>query len=67
MDLCGNFKFLKKKIILRLRDRVCSTPEELLASELFYEVTTRFINDLKHRQAPLLQIFRSLMKRVVTS
>jgi hypothetical protein len=57
MDLCGNFKFLKKKIILRLRDRVCSTPEELLASELFYEVTTRFINDLKHRQAPLLQIF----------
>ncbi len=57
MNMYGNFKFLKKKIILRLRDRVCSTPEELLSSDLFYEVTTRFVSGLKQRQAPLLQIF----------
>jgi len=57
VNMYGNFKFLKKKIILRLRDRVCSTPEELLSSDLFYEVTTRFVSGLKQRQAPLLQIF----------
>jgi hypothetical protein len=57
MDMYGNFKFLKRKIIIRLRDRVCGTPEELLSSELFYEVMTRFVNDLKRREAPLLHIF----------
>lgn len=57
MDMYGSYKFLKRKIIIRLRDRVCGTPEELLTSDLFYEVMTRFINDLKRREAPLLQIF----------
>ncbi len=57
MDIYGSFKFLKRKIVIRLRDRVCSTPEELLSSDLFFEVMTRFINDLKRREAPLLHIF----------
>ncbi|MBN1548000.1 MAG: hypothetical protein JW902_15215 [Syntrophaceae bacterium] len=57
MDMYGSYKFLKRKIIIRLRDRVCGTPEELLTSDLFYEVITRFINDLKRREAPLLAIF----------
>jgi hypothetical protein len=57
MEFHGSFRFVNNKLIILLRDRVCETPEELIASELFSEVVTRFINELKRKQAPLLQIF----------
>jgi hypothetical protein len=57
MEFHGTFRFVNNKLIILLRDRVCETPEELLASELFSEIVTRFINELKRKQAPLLQIF----------
>ena len=46
-----------KKVIIRLRDRVCENTDELLSSDLFYEITRRFVNELKRRQSPLLQLF----------
>jgi len=52
-----SFKFAGKKLIIQLRDRVCGTPEELMSSRLFLEVVTRFVDDLKRRQAPLLRVF----------
>ena len=57
METQGTFRFVNRKVIIFLRDRVCETPEELMSSELFHEVVTRFVNDLKRRQSPLLQIF----------
>ena len=57
METQGSFRFVNRKVIIFLRDRVCETPEELMSSELFHEVVTRFVNDLKRRQSPLLQIF----------
>ena len=57
MDIQGTFKFVNRKIIIFLRDRVCETPEELMSSELFSEVVTRFVADLKRKQSPLLQVF----------
>lgn len=57
METQGSFRFVNKKVIIFLRDRACETPEELMSSELFYEVVTRFVNDLKRKQSPLLQIF----------
>ena len=51
MDIPKTFKFVNKKVIIRLRDRVCETPDELLSSELFREVLTRFVNDLKRKQS----------------
>ncbi|MBA4419488.1 MAG: hypothetical protein C0392_16530, partial [Syntrophus sp. (in: bacteria)] len=57
MEIQGTFRFVNRKVIIFLRDRVCETPEELMSSELFHEVVTRFINDLKRKQSPLLQIF----------
>ncbi len=57
METQVSFRFVNKKIIIFLRDRVCETPEELMSSELFHEVVTRFVNDLKRKQSPLLKIF----------
>ncbi len=57
METPGTFRFVGRKVIIRLRDRACETPEELMASELFYEVVARFIADMKRRQSPLLQVF----------
>lgn len=57
MKTQGSFRFVDRKVIIFLRDRVCETPEELMSSELFYEVITRFVNDLKRKQSPLLKIF----------
>ncbi len=51
------FKFVDNKIIITLKDRVCETSEELLASELFHEIVKRFVNDLKKKDSPLLQLF----------
>lgn len=52
-----NFKFADHQVILRIRDRVCETPDELLSSSLFQEVLRRFIKDLIRRNSPLLSIF----------
>jgi hypothetical protein len=51
------FKFVGKKVIIRLKDRVCEDADELLSSDLFYELLKRFINSLKCKQSHLLQLF----------
>jgi hypothetical protein len=57
MEIQGTFRFVNRKVIIFLRDRVCETQEELMSSELFSEVVTRFVNDLTRKQSPLLQVF----------
>lgn len=57
MKLHGTSKFVKNKAIIRLRDHVCETPEELMESELFTGVITRYVNDLRHKQATRIGIF----------
>jgi hypothetical protein len=57
MGIQGTFRFVNRKIIIFLRDRICETPEELLSSDLFSEVVTRFVADLQRRQSSLLQVF----------
>jgi hypothetical protein len=51
------YKFVGRKVIFFLRDRICETPEELISSELFAEVVARFVKHLKRKESPLLQIF----------
>jgi hypothetical protein len=51
------FKFVDKKVIIRLRDRVCEDADELISSELFNELLKRFIHHSRHNHSPLLQIF----------
>ena len=47
-----------------MRDRVCESPEELISSELFCEVVTRFVSDLKRKQSPLLQAFGKQIEEI---
>jgi hypothetical protein len=51
------FESIDGKIILRLRDRICDTPEELLSSEQFVRVLTQFIKSLEHKNSSLLSLF----------
>jgi hypothetical protein len=57
MEIKESFRFVNRKVIIRLRDRICETPEELMSSELFHEVVTRFIHDMKYKESPLLRVF----------
>ncbi len=53
------FKFVGKKIVVRLKDRVCETSEELIASSLFREVLTRYVKSLEAKCSPLCNLFGS--------
>ncbi len=67
MENRETFKFVDRKVIIRLRDRVCETPEELMSSELFYQVVTRFINGLKQKESPLLRVFSKPCNEIETA
>jgi energy-coupling factor transporter ATP-binding protein EcfA2 len=49
---------------MRLRDRICDTPERMLASELFLRVLKQYIATLSRKQSKLLGIFRN--PRIIT-
>ncbi|OPX93959.1 MAG: hypothetical protein A4E62_00202 [Syntrophorhabdus sp. PtaU1.Bin002] len=57
MGIREPFRFVNRKVIMFLRDRVCESPEELISSELFSEILSRFIGDLKNKESPLLEVF----------
>ena len=52
-----SFHFTDSKVVIRLRDRVCDSPEELLSSQLFYRVLYRCIADLSRKGSHLLEVF----------
>ncbi|MGB9641397.1 MAG: hypothetical protein ACPL4H_10835, partial [Anaerolineales bacterium] len=51
------FKFVGHQVILRIRNRVCETADELFASDLFREVLRHYVKDLLRKDSPLLSIF----------
>lgn len=51
------YQFDGDKVIIRLRGRICETPDELLSSELFQLVLKRALKDLARRDSKLLGIF----------
>jgi hypothetical protein len=52
-----SYNFAGRKVIMRLRDRVCETPQELLSSKLFREILKRCLADLSRKDSPLLSVF----------
>ena len=52
------FQTIDGKIILRLRDRICDTPEELLSSDQFQRILTQFIDHLEYKDSNLLRLFQ---------
>jgi len=53
-----NFHFFDGKVILRIRNTICDTPEELLGTEMFAEIIKRYVGTLSHQRSRLLRIFR---------
>ena len=53
----SNYEIKGKKVFLRIRNQICDTPEELLSSELFFEVLKHAVEKLKQRHSVLMQIF----------
>ncbi|MCD4782873.1 MAG: phosphoenolpyruvate carboxykinase [Candidatus Eremiobacteraeota bacterium] len=53
----GKVIFKNKKCIMRSEGSICKKTRELLASELFAEVTARFIEHLRKHDSPLMAVF----------
>lgn len=60
----ATFEISQNKVILRLQDGICETPEEVLASPLFRAILERAIEKLVKRNSFLLGIFE---RRPVTA
>lgn len=57
-------KIFDRKVVIRIKERICETPEELVDSELFKRVLTIMLSDLGKRQSRLLEIFNN--KNLIT-
>jgi hypothetical protein len=52
-----SYRVYDGKVIIRIRDRICDTPEELIGSPLFCEILTRYVEQLQKQQSKLLNFF----------
>ena len=53
------FDVIDKKVIIRIKEKICDTSEELLSSKLFKVIVKRCINQLSDRDSILLDIFKT--------
>jgi energy-coupling factor transporter ATP-binding protein EcfA2 len=51
------YRIDQDKVVIRLKDRLCDTPADLIASKLFLQIITRAVNALSTRKSRLLAIF----------
>jgi len=54
----GSFHIFSDKVVLRIRNRVCDTVEELINSDLFLEILAKYVRRLSRQQSRLLRIFK---------
>ena len=40
----GSYRIFKDKVVIRIKDRLCETPTELLSSKLFLQILTQCID-----------------------
>jgi hypothetical protein len=50
-------RIIDDKIIIRTKDRVCETPDELFDSKLFFKIIRRSVRDLNRKNSDLIRIF----------
>ncbi len=53
----STLRLVGRKAVLRILDRMCETPEELLSSEKFKLVLDHYLKHLSARNSPLLGVF----------
>lgn len=64
MENYGTAKFVDNKIILRVRDRIFGSPQELLGSTLFLDLVKRYISNLIRKESKLLAVFGKDIKDI---
>jgi energy-coupling factor transporter ATP-binding protein EcfA2 len=57
MEEFGSYKLFDGKVIIRIRDRICDTPDRLLSSSLFLAILKRCVAELARRGSHLMDIF----------
>ena len=55
----GSYQLYDGKVIIRLRNKICDNPEELLTSKLFLITLRQYIAELAEHRSKLLGIFSS--------
>ena len=55
----STLRIIGKKAILNIRERMCETPEELLASDKFRSVLIHCLEHLRSKNSPLIKIFEN--------
>jgi hypothetical protein len=55
-------RIIGDKVVIRTKDRVCETADELFSSKLYFKILRRCVRDLNHRNSDLIRIFD---KRVI--
>ncbi len=55
----STLRIVSNKVVLNIRERMCETAEELLASEKFRKVLDHSIRHLENNDSPLLEIFEN--------
>jgi hypothetical protein len=53
----STLRLIGNKAVLNIRERMCETPEELIASDKFRLVLVHCLEHLRDRKSPLLEIF----------
>ncbi|MFH0984657.1 MAG: phosphoenolpyruvate carboxykinase [Candidatus Omnitrophota bacterium] len=56
-SFAGSFKISGKKVFIRLKNQICDSSEELLQSELCYEIVRHAVAALDRRKSFLLKVF----------
>lgn len=56
-SFAGSFKISGKKVFIRLKNQVCDSSEELLRSDLCYEIIRHAVAALERRKSFLLKVF----------
>lgn len=54
----GSYQLYKDKIVIRIRNRVCDTVDELISSPIFSAVLAAYVRFLSHQQSRLLRVFK---------
>lgn len=53
----NTLRIIGNKAVLNIRERMCETPEELLASDNFRSILVNCLDHLKSKNSPLIEIF----------
>ena len=53
----STLSIIGNKVVLNIRERMCETAEEMLASDKFRQVLDHCLNNLRSKNSPLLEFF----------